>query len=70
MDKKVLKVMLQSGALLAGYEIGVACANEYGACLPRTFDEITPSNAWFPATLLGVGALMIGISLIDTDSDS
>ena len=67
--KKATKVRLQTGALLAGYEIGVAAANEYGACLPRTFDEITPSTAWFPATILGVGALMIGISLID-DTDS
>lgn len=63
--KKILKTTIAAAALAGGYELGVAAANNYGACLPRTFDEITPSNIWFPLTMGGIGLITIGLILID-----
>ena len=63
--KKILKTTIAAAALAGGYELGVAAANNYGACLPRTFDEITPSNVWFPLTIGGIGAAMLGLLLTD-----
>lgn len=64
-NKKIIKIAAGTAVIVAGYEIGVAYANEnYGTCLPRFFDEITPSNAWFPATVFGVGAAVMAVSLI------
>lgn len=63
--KKILKVTIASAAIVGGYELGVAAANKYGAGLPYTFDEITPSNAWFPITIGGIGAIAIGLLLLD-----
>ena len=63
--KKILKSVIATAVLAGGYELGVAAANEYGACLPRTFDEITPSNVWFPLTIGGIGVTMLGLLLSD-----
>lgn len=63
--KKIIKVTIATAAIVGGYELGVAAANEYGACLPRTFDEITPSNVWFPITIGGIGLTMLGLMLSD-----
>lgn len=63
--KKIIKVTIVTAAIVGGYELGVAAANEYGTCLPRTLDEITPSNMWFPLTIGGIGLTMVSLLLSD-----
>lgn len=63
--KKIIRAAVATAALAGGYELGVVAANEYGACLPRTFDEITPSNVWFPLTIGGIGVTMLALLLSD-----
>ena len=63
--KKILKTAIAAAALAGGYELGVSAANNYGACLPRTFDEITPSNMWFPLTIGGIGLITFSLIMVD-----